>query len=552
MVLALGPTLHVNGHALWAGLPYHWLLLLPGFDSFRIPSRAGITTALALSVIAMLMAQRISSQRAFTWRWQWGLGLFVVVYLINVSPFYPHPLTDTRVPAIYDALAEVAEDRALVELPAGEYFSNGYNYFASVSMWMAYQHVHQRRTVSGYLGRRPARLHTPERTLPFVQRFFNDNPGQIAVAQPDLSLLPATEWPADIRQAATLLADEGIGAVALHCAPRRAEEFCQAAIDLLNEALGLPVAVEGIHRLYRVMPPRYQSHDLPPQITELTPQFDQAFAPVSYTPGRRTHLLDKAGSIRVVVPLAGTWAVQGLFTGEQLDQVQLWVDGERVKPAIDRYTATAYGWRLEIAWTSGLHTLTIQLPAAVAAEQHTAAACSRLCLHNFSIRLAEPSTAQSATERSATFVNEQGQMATLLQITLLTSPRPTTGAKANDPPLTWVMTTWQLDQALQAQLQLTQRVLPTLFVHLSDSSGTVITQADHPLGQRYLLAPERALLYDFVPLPPLTDHTVRSARIGLWYPATAHYFWQPVPANAADPASVQIGPLHEIDQSVLH
>ncbi|MEZ4617651.1 MAG: hypothetical protein R2867_19350 [Caldilineaceae bacterium] len=180
MVLSLGPTLHVNGQPFVDGLPYGWLLMVPGFDGFRIPSRAGITAALALSVIAMLVVQQFSVHQQFRWRWRMGLGLFVVIYLVNVSPFYPHPLTDVRVPAIYNALSGMDQGRAILELPAGEYNNNGYNFFPDVSLWMSYQRTHHHPTISGYLGRRPARLHEPERTLPFVHRFFNDTPGQIS------------------------------------------------------------------------------------------------------------------------------------------------------------------------------------------------------------------------------------------------------------------------------------------------------------------------------------------------------------------------------------
>jgi len=549
LILSLGPTLHVNGESLWAPLPYYWLLRLPGFDSFRIPSRAGITTALAFSVIAMLLAERLRASRASSWRWSWGLGLFALVYLVNVTPFYPHPLTDMRVPAIYDAVADMAEGSALLELPAGENFSNGYNFFANVSLWMSYQRVHQRPTISGYLGRRPARLREPEETMPFIRRFFNDNPGEIAVDQPLLDQLPDDEWPADVQQAATILADQGIGAVALHCLPGNDNDngFCQAAIDLLTVPLGLPIAIDGIHRLYGVLPPRYQEQDLPPHITDLTPQFDQAFGPLFYEPGRRGRRLAQSGTMTIAVPVAGVWAIQGLFTTAQSTQVQLLVDGQPVEPTIDRYTATTYGWRLDARWASGLHTITIDLPTAADQPQPTELDCPRLCLYNLSIRLIEPVGLAAESERAAaTLIDDQGLQATLLTATRFTTPATSSiTTSTQSAPMSWLVTTWQLDETLQGAL-MTNAPMPMLFVHLTDATGALLGQADHMLGKQHLRFPERGLLVDVAPIPPLTTDEALYTTVGLWYPATAQYFWQPAPTNPTDPAYVQLGPLPNV------
>jgi hypothetical protein len=541
VALSFGPTLHINGATFAQGLPYHWLLLLPGFDGFRIPSRAGITAALAFSVVAMLTAQRLHDRYQWHGRWWYrGLTLLMIGYLINVIPFFPHPITDVRVPAIYDALADIDPTAAILELPAGEFGNNGYNFFIETSLWLAYQPAHHHPTVSGYLGRRPPRLHEAERTLPFVRRFFQDVPGELAVEQPDLGQWPAPFWPDDIAQAAMVLTDLNIGAVALHCQPNSQPEYCPATIALLTQALGLPTAVDGVHRLYKVNAPVYRTSALPPFFTELPPRYATAFGPFAYTPGARTHRLDASGTLTVTAPLTGTWALQGILSGPEIEEVTLTVDGAARVPRIDRFAADTYGWRLELPWPAGVHTLKFNLPTARNAPAATG--CARVCLHNLSIRLLTP-TAAVPSASAATFVNTQGVHATLQQSRLLVTPTPPPTVGAPQTADAWLLTVWQVDEALRRTLQDNPTQMPDLFVHLHAADGTVVAQADHPLGAHHLWVDDENLLYDVVALPAGIDRTALRATVGLWYSATADYFWLSTAASTGASTSVTLGPL---------
>ncbi|MCB0185632.1 MAG: hypothetical protein KDE31_15295, partial [Caldilineaceae bacterium] len=394
---------------------------------------------------------------------------------------------------------------------------------------------------SGYLGRRPARLHEPEKRMPFVRRFFQDLPGEIAVAQPDLRQFPAPFWPDEITQAATLLDDAGIGAVALHCRAADPQEFCYAATILLTQALGLPTAVDGRHRLYKVTPPTFQITALPPYFTELAPRYDAAFTPIVYSPGRRTQTVTRSGMIEITVPLSGTWAVQGLLSGSQQAQVQLLVDGVVTMPTRDPFAADTTAWRVALPWSAGQHTVTLALPAATLTDA-ASSDCAQLCLHNLSIRLVQPTPAAVPAPQPLTFVNAQGETATLQQSTLLVSP-PVPAPPADQATTAWLVSTWRIDDALQQKVQSAPERAPALFVHLLDAQEAVVAQVDHQLGARHLLVPAEHLLYDFTPLPPTLDPTALRVTVGLWYPFTGAYFWQPTTTATATATSVTVGPL---------
>ncbi len=538
LLLALGPTLQIQGNVIVDGLPYHWLLQLPGFGTFRIPSRTGITTALALSVIAMLMLQQLFTRSHFLQRQRWLLAGWALLYLLTVFPFFPHPLTDMTIPTVYQQLPERSEPYALLELPAGEYFQHEYNFFQPVAQWMRYQSSHGHPTISGYLGRRPARLHEPERTLPFVRRFFTDDRRQsTAVDLSDIALLPEPYWPPDIFHAPALLSQADIGAVLLHCTVPEAQRFCLAAAPILSQALGMPTATapatEATHRLHPVIESGYQTQRLPQYFTEVVLDHDRTFIPVDFSPAHRSRELDLAdssdrGTIRFTVPYTGSWRVQGILSGALAPTSQVQLNGATLPLHADLYAGYGVTWSTERTLAAGTHEITIQPLGSVGVESNTTAACAQLCVHNVSVRLRQILPPEETPTTAFTAAN--GETLTLLQQRLLRPSSPSPSAPPRPRP-GWFMTVWQLDPLLATRLTTAPHTMPNIFLHFKDEVGRVVAQADHPLGERHLFDREQRLLYDFAPLPTDAANAVDlmplEVEFGVWYPADATYFRQP-------------------------
>jgi hypothetical protein len=232
LILSFGPTLHFCGRTLLPWMPYRLFMFLPASSVFRIPSRLGITAILAIIVVAMRILNRIYSHinpalaRVTLVAWS-------SVILFNMLFTYPYPVSSTRIPKLYQHIAEASGDSAVLELPAGE------SAFSLMSRYMYYQTYHQKPLVSGYLGRRPPRLHEQERLLPFVQHFFDPSyySGDIAIE----SVLPYA-----VSHGARALDNVGIRYVVLHCPSSDASQFCDLALPVLKAALGEAVRVERL------------------------------------------------------------------------------------------------------------------------------------------------------------------------------------------------------------------------------------------------------------------------------------------------------------------
>jgi len=115
-VLCLGPSPRVLGaKVLWYKAPYAWLMVLPGFDAVRVPTRFAMLVVLCLAVIAGLVAVRLAPLARPRRRLLIGLLAAGVVAdgWIGRMPLVPAP-----------APAEVLDDEArrspVLELPVCE------------------------------------------------------------------------------------------------------------------------------------------------------------------------------------------------------------------------------------------------------------------------------------------------------------------------------------------------------------------------------------------------------------------------------------------------
>ncbi len=231
LLLSFGPNLHVGGRVVWDWMPYRLFMLLPGSYAFRVPSRLGITAILAMLVADAMFAECLLERHEIQLK---RLGVVVATSLgiFNSMYMFPFDSSSVAIPQIHRKIAKASRDFAVLELPAGERF------FSKMSWYMYYQTHHQKRLVSGYLGRRPARLHQQERSMPFVRRFFSRQEDGF-VDTPSNERVGGNALPDDIAMSEVILYDLGIRYVVLHC-PVSEGSFCRPAVSLLRLGLGSP------------------------------------------------------------------------------------------------------------------------------------------------------------------------------------------------------------------------------------------------------------------------------------------------------------------------
>lgn len=542
-LLSLGPVLHVNGKALFTPMPYALLEALPGFSGFRVPSRAGVTAALALSIVTMLVLQRWLGHYR---RAPWPVILTSMTLLLFANNLVELPMRETaiQIPAIYKPVAADPAATALLDLPAGEFFAHNYNFFGEFSQAMYYQSYHQKPLVSGYLGRRPSRLMQPERTMPFVRRFFNDHAQQPQIYFPGRAFLPTPFLPNEVAHAPWLLQQLGMGYIALH-EPVGLPLFSTQAIAQLNQAVGMPVQIAGRHRLYHIAPPPYQPYDAPiTPFLAVTPQYNTAFSPSWQGVQTLTRTLTTDGELSFTLPLTGVWSLQGEWIGTAAAAAEVQLDDRSLPLQRDPYTTQTVSWQTTLTSTAGLHRLRLPLPVPNQATATTP--CATLCLRDFTIRLVQP---QITTARPplATFVNEHQQQAELFDLTFLTTTPTTTAALQS----AWLVTAWRLDAATYAQAQQNPQQLPTLYLHFTTADGQIQRQADHRLGERRLLRTDAPILFDLLPLPmPTAELATYEVRLGLWYPEQQSYFWATDTQAVDEGNRFNLGPLGPWRQTI--
>jgi hypothetical protein len=171
-LLTLGPRLRINGHDTAFPLPFALVAQLPFFKGNRYPSRYGVLLTLSLSVLvafgAYWLLEKVATdkrQRAPTAR-QAASGrkavaacfLPLAAVLLFESLSVPLPLSDMRVPPIYQAIAaEMPDDSALLDLPVA--WRNGFRVTGTqhpiIMFEQYYQTVHGQRILAGNTSRNP-------------------------------------------------------------------------------------------------------------------------------------------------------------------------------------------------------------------------------------------------------------------------------------------------------------------------------------------------------------------------------------------------------------
>jgi hypothetical protein len=160
LLLALGPSLHVNGHDTGIPLPFVLVARLPFFKGNRYPSRYSVLLTLSLGVLVSYGLQA-AVHRLHLPRGKGaaaGGALVLVAGLLLGHLSVPLPLSDMRVPEVYQTIAEeMPGDWTLLDLPVA--WRNGFRVTGTqhpiIMFEQYYQTVHGKRLLAGNTSRNP-------------------------------------------------------------------------------------------------------------------------------------------------------------------------------------------------------------------------------------------------------------------------------------------------------------------------------------------------------------------------------------------------------------
>jgi hypothetical protein len=140
-VFCLGPVIRAGRHILLAPAPYGWLLILPGFDGLRVPTRFWMLGALCLAVAAGLAFARVAPARG----WPRIAAATLLAAGVLVDGWVREMPTD-RPPQAWLEVERRNVEHALIELPLGPEYDAAATYRAV---------GHRRRVVNGVSGYDP-------------------------------------------------------------------------------------------------------------------------------------------------------------------------------------------------------------------------------------------------------------------------------------------------------------------------------------------------------------------------------------------------------------
>jgi hypothetical protein len=271
-VLTLGPSLRIAGYDQGLTLPFTWISRLPFFEGNRYPSRYSVMLLLCLAPLAALglrtpaLALSRDPGARFGSRHPgrssagvrnpqfvvWSIFAVALGALLFEHLSVPLPLSDLRVPALYERVAAEAGDFALLEVPPG--WRNGARVAGKMDtvvmqqLWN--QTSHGKRVLGGNTSRNPEfkfQYFSENPTLALLIALTNaaDMPQHTALREA-LASRPITDW--DRARARDLAALLRIRYVMVHRdkIPPETERALQALLplELVEEA--------GTLALYRV------------------------------------------------------------------------------------------------------------------------------------------------------------------------------------------------------------------------------------------------------------------------------------------------------------
>jgi len=166
-IFSLGPLLQINGHSIFdldglmvnVPLPFILLHYIPVVKANRVPNRFSVVLMLALAILTGFGAHWLLRKMA-SGKQQPAYLLLVPCALLLAAPLLfehwsvPLPLTDARIPPVYEQVAADPADFAILQLPLGWRNSFGVQ-GAENTRTQYYQTYHRKRLLSGNISRNP-------------------------------------------------------------------------------------------------------------------------------------------------------------------------------------------------------------------------------------------------------------------------------------------------------------------------------------------------------------------------------------------------------------
>jgi hypothetical protein len=184
VIWALGPFLMAGGRDLGLPLPQALARFIPLVENARVPGRAMVGVYLSLGILMALRLGRGDVRLPAMFEWAL-IGLLAIDYL-NA----PMPLTKLDRPAIYQQLAGVPDESAVIEVPfgIGDGLSSGMG--SQDRRILYYATIHHHPLVGGYIGRMPPGVAEAYAAMPVVGNLLRLSSGQPAEDEPAAPAVP--------------------------------------------------------------------------------------------------------------------------------------------------------------------------------------------------------------------------------------------------------------------------------------------------------------------------------------------------------------------------
>jgi len=161
--ISLGPELRVNGARLDLPMPFDLLLEIPFVKGNRYPSRWSVMVTLCLAILVayglMWLSARLArltphASRQNVLRIAYSVALIGLLFEHLSTPL---PLSDLRIPEVYQTIARDSGDFTVLEIPLA--WRNGYRMTGTLDQAMMfaqfYQTAHRRPILGGNTSRNP-------------------------------------------------------------------------------------------------------------------------------------------------------------------------------------------------------------------------------------------------------------------------------------------------------------------------------------------------------------------------------------------------------------
>jgi len=323
-LLTLGPTLRVNGQDTGIPGPFALVTRLPFFKGNRYPSRYSVMLVLSCAVLAgygFLWLLRGEGRRRVE-----GVTFSPVASILFACLFLfehlsiPLPLSDLRVPAIYERIAAEPGDFAVLELPIG--WRNGARVLGQQDVVIMfeqwYQTAHGKRLLGGNTSRNPE----------FKFQYF----AQAPLLNSLIAVQNGHDIPPEVRIEDRAVAGEvlrflGVRYVVIHQPPASPRLVAYA-----EEVMPLEwIAEEGGIRLYRVVLPPLADRriDLSTPLGRL--HLGEGWSPVTDIVDGEEALWAQRREVRLLARLSGEerWLRFHAWAPPPGQSLELWARGQR-------------------------------------------------------------------------------------------------------------------------------------------------------------------------------------------------------------------------------